>query len=191
MRGLHIVMEYLRERQSPVTRYFHIVVLLLVLSQLVVSNFMDFSRNGEINTNIVEYYGTWIHIITGLFLFPVFLIFVVVVIRTHGVKYFFPYLFGDLAQLKTDIRQLKRFQMPASNASGIAPIVQGLGLGALMLTLLAGLIWFISWRFGAPWSDSVREVHEWLTGLVEAYVIGHGSMGALHILYTVRQRKRS
>ncbi len=189
MRILHTVMQYLREQQPPVIMFLHIAVLLLVLSQIIISNFIELN-NGEISKHFIEYYGTWIHIITGIFLFPIFLIFAFLVIRNHGFKYFFPYLSGDYSQIKSDLRQLKQLRLPAPAAGGIASTVQGLGLGAVTLLLASGLIWFFSWRYGAPWSDIAIETHVWLTGLVAAYIIGHGGMGVLHIVYTARNQKK-
>jgi cytochrome b561 len=187
MHIVHVAKKYLRERQPPAIRVFHIVVLLLVLSQILVSNFMGFTDDGEISTKGVEFYGTWIHIITGLLFFPVAVIFLIIELKAHGFYYFFPYLTGDYSQLKADIGQLRQFKLPELNARGIAAVAQGLGLGALMLVLLAGLIWFLSWRYNAPWAESVKELHELLTGLVQVYIIGHGAMGLLHIISVARK----
>ncbi len=183
MQLIRVAKEYLRERQSPGIRFLHIAVLLMVISQIVVSNFAGFDDDGQISKKIVEYYGTWVHIITGLCLVPIALLFVFVELKSHGVKHFFPYLSGDHAQLKNDLMQLRQLTLPEPVSQGIASIVQGLGLGALLLVLLSGLTWFISWRYGASWSELVKDTHELLTGLVIAYIVGHGCMGVLHIFY--------
>lgn len=173
----------MRERQPPLVRYLHITILCLVISQLIVSNFMGFTDNGEIGKKASEYYGTWIHIITGLSLLPFVLLFIYIELRSHGPKYFFPYLYGNVTQIKKDVQQLKRMELPEPNPHGIATIVQGLGLGALALVILSGLTWFLSWTYSAPWSDSIKEIHELFTGLIVAYVIGHGGMGVLHLIF--------
>ena len=181
MRILELTRSYLSERQTPTIRVIHLLVLLLVISQILVSNFMGFDDNGEISRKGIEYYGTWVHIITGLFIVPIAFVFVIVELRSHGFGYFFPYLSGDMTQLKADIGQLMQFKLPEPEEKGLASVVEGLGLGAMLLVLLTGMGWFISWRYHAPWAEGVKEVHEFLTGLVEAYVIGHGCMGLLHI----------
>jgi cytochrome b561 len=178
---LQTTADYLRERQSPVVRYFHIIILCLVLSQLFVSNFMGFADNGEISRKTGEFYGTWIHIITGLTLVPIVLLFIIIELKRRGFKYFFPYFYGNFAQIKQDLQSLQRIQLPEPNPYGIATIVQGLGFGALALVVLSGMTWFFSWEYGASWSDGIKEVHELFTGLIVAYVIGHGGMGVLHI----------
>jgi hypothetical protein len=38
----------------------------------------------------------------------------------------------------------------------------------------------------APWADSIKEFHELLTGLIEAYVVGHGGMGVLHLFFKLK-----
>lgn len=189
MRIIHITLEYLRERQPPLVRFFHITILCLVLSQIMVSNFMGFADNGEISKKTVEYYGTWIHIGTGLSLLPIAFVFIYIELKRHGIKYFFPYFYGNFSQLKKDLQQLKQFELPEPSAYGIAAIVQGLGLGALAFVILSGATWFFSWIYMAPWVDSIKEFHKLLTGLIEAYVLGHGGMGMLHLVFQLKKHR--
>jgi len=186
MKIVSAFMAYLRQRQNPLILYLHLAILALVISQIIVSNFMDFTDAGKISDNITEFYGTWLHIITGLSVIPLALIFLAAVIRQRGFKYYFPYLTGDLSQLNKDIKLLMKFQLPEPAACGLATTVQGLGLGALFLVLLSGLAWFLSWKYNLSWSHNAKETHEFLTGLIQAYIIGHGSIGALHIFFRSR-----
>jgi F0F1-type ATP synthase membrane subunit a len=142
---------------------------------------MGFTSRGEIKTNLVDFYGTWTHIITGLSLLPVAFAFIYIEIKTHGFNYFFKYLSGDFSQVKKDISVMKQRQLPEANPNSIASIVQGLGLGALTLVLLSGCAWFVSWIYDAPWVKISKEIHQSLTGLIQAYVVAHGFMGLLHI----------
>ena len=189
MHIIQIALEYLGERQPPVVRNLHITILCLVLSQIIVSNFMGFTDNGEVSKKTIEYYGTWIHICTGLSLLPIAFVFIYVELKRHGIKYFFPYFYGNFSQLKEDLKQLKQFELPEPSAYGMAAIVQGLGLGALTLVILSGSTWFISWIYMAPWADSIKELHKLLTGLIEAYVVGHGGMGLLHLFFRLKNQK--
>lgn len=191
MRIIHGTLEYLRERQPPAVRILHIVILLLVISQIIVSNFMGFTDSGAVSRKVVETYGTWIHIGTGLFLLPVAVAFIVIEIRRHGVKYFFPYFYGEFSQLKHDLYQLKQFQQPEPEAHGIAAMVEGLGLSALLLVILSGLVWFLCWLYMPSWTHSAKELHKLLTGLIEAYVVGHGTMGVLHVFLHLRRTNAS
>ena len=189
MHIIQIALEYLGERQPPVVRNLHITILCLVLSQIIVSNFMGFTDNGEVSKKTIEYYGTWIHIGTGLSLLPIAFFFIYIELKRRGIKYFFPYIYGNFSQLIKDFQQLKQFELPEPSAFGIAAIVQGLGLGALTLVILSGFTWFISWIYMAPWADSIKEFHELLTGLIEAYVVGHGGMGLLHLFFKLKNQK--
>ena len=189
MHIIQITLKYLHERQPPMIRFLHITILCLVLSQIIISNFMGFADNGEVSKKAVEYYGTWIHIFTGLSLLPITFVFIFIELKRHGFKYFFPYFYGNFSQIKKDLQQLKRFELPEPSAYGIAAIVQGLGFGALTLVILSGLTWFLSWIYMAPWAHSIKELHELLTGLIEAYVFGHGGMGLLHLFFQLKNQK--
>ncbi len=188
---MHAIWQYLRNRQPPVIMFFHLAILLLVLSQILVSNFMGFTRAGQIGGGVLVFYGTWTHIITGLTLLPVALLFAVLVLREHNLRYFFPYIFGDFKQVKSDLAALKNLRLPEPEAGGLAAVVKGLGLGALLLTLLAGLIWFLAWRQNAVWTHNAKEIHEFFAQIVELYIVGHGGMGLLHIYLTARKRQNA
>jgi hypothetical protein len=45
------------------------------------------------------------------------------------------------------------------------------------------------WNFICLDSGSIKEFHELLTGLIEAYVVGHGGMGILHLFFNVKNQK--
>jgi cytochrome b561 len=190
MRPLRITLEYLRERQPPAVLVLHFIILCLVLSQITVSNFMGFTESGEISSRPLAFYGTWTHIGTGLFLLPAGFIFIFIELRRNGIQFYFPYVYNNFSQLKGDLQQLRRLELPDPNAYGLAASVQGLGFGALALVVLSGFTWFLSWIFAAPWAAGAKELHEALTGLIEAYVIGHGGMGVLHLVYRARSREK-
>ena len=107
----------------------------------------------------------------------------------RGFHYFFPYLWGDTEQLKKDVQASLRFKMVPPRPKGLATTVQGLGLGALLLVVLSGLIWFILWLNGSSFAGPALETHKNLSFLIELYLIGHGCMALLH--FFVWQRKRA
>jgi len=176
-------MGYMREQQTPLVRGLHFAVLILVIGQIIDSNFIEITKSGEIGSEPGELYATWLHIGTGLVLAVLGPVFLFVVWKRRGWRYYFPYLAGDLAPLKGDINQLKNLQLPEPVDGGIAAIVQGLGLGALLLVLLSGVTWFVAWNLQLPWSHDAKEIHELMTGLIEAYLIGHGGMGLVHVYF--------
>ena len=181
MAALHAVFAYLRNRQSPKILILHLCILVGVLSQITVSNFIHFSHSGAISGEALYFYGTWIHILTGLILLPLALIFTLTTLWEHGWRYFYPYLVGDHRQASSDIVCLRRRELPPPEAGGLAAIVKGLGLIALLAVLLSGLSWFVAWKLHFQWSHSLRDLHALLASLIEVYVVGHGGMGLLHI----------
>ena len=156
---------YLGESQPKWTRYIHVTLAVLILSQIIHSNFM-----------IIEYVpkrylslGTWFHICSGFTTLVVSVLFISIVLSRHSLKYFFPYLYGEFAQLKSDINTLMRFKLPELSPYGIAPIVQGLGLGALVLVLISGCFWLISWLLQWNIAFFLQETHEFLTGFIPRF----------------------
>lgn len=173
---------YLQERQPPAIRHLHLLLIFLVILQIIASDFIHFDRaTGEIDADTLTFLATWMHILTGLLLLPLSLLFVALELRRYGFAYFFPYLFGDFTQLRQDLGTLFTFKLPEPGDRGIAAVIQGLGLGALVLVVLAGCVWFIGWNTGASWTHDAKELHEALTGLVQLYLIGHGVMGLMHV----------
>jgi len=189
MKILHFIKLYFAERYSPLVRFLHYSLLIFVLGQIVLSNFMGFD-DGEIRRNFITFYGTWSHIITGIVLMPLALVFTAIELKKHGILYFYPYLSGDFSQLSADLNKLMSFKLPETSPKGIAAIIQGLGMAILLSVILSGLIWYLLWSNHAPGIHFMKEIHELLTGLVEAYIIGHGSMGALHLLLSYRDQKK-
>jgi len=179
--------QYFTDRFTPLIRNLHYLVLFFVLFQIVISNFIEVTNEGLVSHDLIEYYATWAHIGIGLLLLLLIGTLIIVELSKHGFSYFYPYLSGDIAQLKLDISQLKLFKIPDPAPKGIASIIQGLGLVASLLVVLSGTAWFILWLLDSLFANDAKEIHELLTGLIEAYVIAHGSMGLLHLFITYRK----
>ncbi len=177
---LQSLTRYLKCQQTTTTFHLHLTVLSLVILQIILSNFIDFNDSGEISQNPLFFYGSWLHIIDGLVLFLVGAIFILYELWQHGIRHFYPYLFGELKQVKRDIATLKSRRLPEAEQGGLAACVQGLGLGALALTLISGGTWYLAWTNHWQWAKLAMEAHETLTGLVIAYIVAHGAMGVLH-----------
>lgn len=186
---LKAIRNYFSEKLTPSVRYLHYSILFLVLLQIVLSNFIEINDDGAIGQNIIEYYSTWAHISVGLLLVVLALVFVIVELSKHGFSYFYPYLSGDFSKLKYDLRKLKSLEVPEASPKGLAAVIQGLGLGALLLVVLSGSIWFVLWSYGLALASDVKEIHELFTGLIEAYVIGHGGVGIIHIFIYFKEQK--
>jgi len=178
---LKFIKKYFAEKLTPLIRYLHYLIMIFVLTQIAVSNFMEISKSGKISHHIIEYFATWTHISTGLLLVLLASIFILAEFTKHGFFYFYPYLSGDLSQLKSDINKMKSLEIPETTSGGLVAIVQWLGLGALLLVVSSGAAWFLLWSYDSSLAHYVKEIHELLTGLIEAYVVGHGGIGLVHI----------
>ncbi|MCG6894077.1 MAG: cytochrome b/b6 domain-containing protein [Desulfobacteraceae bacterium] len=190
MRLIRIFWSYFRENQPPLVRVVHTAVLALVLMQMLSSNLIRFDpSSGRISDSPAFFLGSWAHFSVGIALVLIGFSFVVIEIARHGFRYFFPYLWGDFAQLKADLKTLWSRRLPEAGPGSLAATVQGLGLGALVLTLTSGLGWFLLWQSGAAgMAGAFRSLHEGLTGLLQAYVVGHGGLGLLHIIVWYRTK---
>lgn len=177
--------------QTPVVRLTHCLILFLVITQIIISNWMSVSKNGVIPTEGIEFYFTWLHIAVGFSLLFLATILIYVCFSNRGLRYFYPYLWGDFSQIKNDINSLLHLKLPDSTPKGLATSIQGLGLGALALVILSGITWFILWWQNSSLAPEARNLHKTLTGLIEAYIIGHGFMGLLHFILWRRTTTQS
>ncbi len=77
---------------------------------------------------------------------------------------------------------------------GIAALVQGLGVLALLGVALCGGFWFaLNTALGTSpvLTETVLHVHKFLTVFIETYFWAHGAMGLLHIFLTVRSQRKN
>ena len=182
MRLIHRFWFYFREAQPPLIRVVHLIVLLLVLMQMLSSNLISFDAAGQVSDSSIYFMGSWVHFTVGMALVFASLFFVGIELARRGVRYFYPYLWGDFRRLKADLGTLRSRRLPEVAPGSLAAVVQGLGLAAIVLTLASGMGWFFLWQAGAGIAASAMALHGWLTGLVQAYVVGHGGLGLLHII---------
>ncbi len=181
MRLWHKINDYFKDTFSPLVRYLHYIIIILVIAQIILSNFMNVEHNQKIGSGIINYFAVWSHIILGISTFIVSLIFIAVELKKHGVRYFYPYIYRDYDVIKLDISTILHFKEPVIHPRGLISSIEGLGLGALLLTTLSGIIWFLLWINHYPFASYMQEFHQSVTTLLEIYIIGHGSMGLLHI----------
>lgn len=189
MKFIQHIRQYFIDQLPTATRHMHYLIILFVLFQFLISGGMHVSSEGIIYGDWFSEFASWAHFIIGLLLVPLAIIFYFVALKVHGFRYFYPYLYGDLSQIKADFKELTHLRLPETHSGGIATSVQGLGLGALMLVVLSGLWWFILWYTGSDFAGTIRDVHKALTNLVGLYLIGHGGLGVIHILVTFMQKK--
>ena len=118
--------------QSPFLRVLHALVVLFVILQLCSSTLMRVTPDGASWT-------AWYHMLEGMSLCVLGVIVAAYSLGKHGLKYFFPYLWGDVDQIRKDLIASLHGRLVAPRPGGLATSVQGLGLGALLLTAFSGL----------------------------------------------------
>ncbi|KJF92360.1 cytochrome b/b6 domain-containing protein [Photobacterium angustum] len=163
-------------------RHIHTSLVALVILQILNSNLMSMTHAGKIEGGVFSTLFLWVHIILGILTVVVTLAMISYMLVKQSFRQFFPYLFGDNAVLFDDLKQLRHGKLPEPREKGLGNIIQGLGIGALILIETAALLWLALWLSHSPYANDAREIHKSLTGLIEAYLIGHGGMALLHFI---------
>ncbi len=176
--------------QTKIIRRLHVLILILVLTQIIVSNWMVGTKSVVLPFFNKAYLFTWVHIISGFLLLFLTFCLVIYCLKDRGLKYFYPYLWGDFKQLKNDIRTLLMLRLPNSSPKGLAATVQGLGLGALSMVILSGVTWFVLWVQQSPLALEARSIHKSLTILIEIYIYGHGGLGIIHFFIWYKGKEK-
>lgn len=176
--------------QRPVVRVMHAMIVVLVILQIGSSLGMDGPPQHAATSGTVAYLASSWHILEGLFLVIFSCVFIWKSVSQRGLKYFFPYLWGETEQLRKDIAASLHFKMVAPRPGGLATAVQGLGIGALLLTVFAGFSWFVLWRVGSPQASMALTLHKTAVILLVLYLIGHGGMAVLHFVVWQRSMAR-
>lgn len=165
----------------------HWLLALLVISQIINSNFIHMTHTGVLRGGLWSGVFLGLHIALGLIAALVFIIMLQQMLSQQGLRVFFPYLYGDMQALQRNWQQIRNKQLPEMLPGGIANIVQGLGMGAMLLVLTSGLLWLVCWQWAPDVANELRHLHKSLTGLVELYLYGHGGMAILHFIATRQQ----
>lgn len=173
---------YLAKTQSKPLRILHLATALFVIIQILDSNKISRSDIVQVYETTISPSFIWMHVIVGIIVFLLSLSLTAYCLLTRGVKYFYPYLWGDFTQVKQDLRQMIGLSLPPASPKGLAACVQGLGLGALLLVALSGLSWFILFRMNVLWAPKMLDWHKNFTTLIVIYVFAHSAMGALHFV---------
>ncbi|UJF17017.1 cytochrome b/b6 domain-containing protein [Vibrio sp. SS-MA-C1-2] len=166
-------------------KILHGFTLAWVLFQILSSGLMHVSHHGRWdNISTLDL----IHIYSGILLLPLSLIFMTIVIKRRKFNDLFPWVFKDFHQLRLDLMLLKQRKLPPAHPKGLAAIVEGLGILALLMALLTGLLWFITIKAGSD-ASLLLSIHKSSVGLIETYFYAHGFMGLLHIFFAWKKVK--
>ncbi|AIT10237.1 hypothetical protein LO80_09810 [Candidatus Francisella endociliophora] len=165
---------YLEESQDKNFRLIHISVAILVIVQILDSDY--------VHTKYGLTWGAYLHICVGCAIAVLSIFMIIAAFEKRGLRYYYPYLFNNYSAIKSDLVEILKFKWPNARSGSIAAVVQGLGLLALVIAWASGFFWFTSWNFESKYSHDIKELHESLVTLIEIYIYAHGLMGLLHFV---------
>lgn len=181
----------LPHRDTPFFRALHIIVAVLVLLQIISSNLTE---SDVLSDYTLTGFVTWFHIVSGLSLIALGVVMLVWMLTQRGFRYYFAWLTLNFRGVIEDIKMLMSFRLPEAHAGGIAALVQGLGVLALLGVALCGGFWFaLNTIPGASpvLTETILHLHKFLTVFIETYFWVHGAMGLLHIFLTIRSQRKN
>ena len=181
----------LPHRDTPFFRVLHIIVAVLILLQIISSNLTE---SDALSDYTLTGFVTWFHIVSGLSLIALGVVMLVWMSTQRGFRYYFAWLTLNFRGVIEDIKMLMSFRLPEAHAGGIAALVQGLGVLALLGVALCGGFWFaLNTIPGASpvLTETILHLHKFLTVFIETYFWAHGAMGLLHIFLTVRSQRKN
>jgi len=167
---------------APFFRALHITIALLILSQIINSNFIDSEAlSGSGSESVI----TWMHVVSGFLLIFFGLVLLAWMLTQRGFRWYYAWLMMDFSGIRKDLNTLKNLKLPEAAQGSIASTIQGLGVIALLLVACSGGIWFIAnswWNASEETIDYYLHLHKFLTTFIELYFYAHGAMGILHAL---------
>ena len=170
-------------RRSAITRILHLTLLLIVVHQLIGSEFMERPFPGD-PPGALWLVHQWIGL-AGFGAVTAFWGWTLVRRGETAPGKLVPWfsargIAAVLADLATQLRRALRGQPPADDGGALATAIHGAGLLAVTVMAATGTLYFF--MQGHPAARPVLEVHKTVANLVWAYLILHAGMAALHHL---------
>lgn len=172
---------------NQLTRLLHMVIAVLVISQVTISEFMTAPGKNRAEDLLFE-----IHEYTGMVTFLLILgLWAYTFLRPRGTRpgLLFPWFSGQArsalwADGKHHLQAFRQFRVPDHVPNGsFASAIHGLGILLIALMATTGVTWFIGIQLGdmaTSWAEAAKEVHEIASNLVWAYLIGHAGFALIN-----------
>ena len=169
--------------RSNITRIIHLALLVLVVHQVLGSQFIRMPRAGETPGQLFV-----LHEYLGLATEAALAVFWVWVLIRNGetrigrlVPWFSTTGRRDVASdLLAQVRQLVHLRSPHDDDGALASAVHGLGLLLMTAMTITGTVYFFA--DSVPIAGLVLQIHKLLANLAWAYLIGHPLVAVLHHL---------
>lgn len=156
--------------------HLHVLVVLCMGLLLLTSPWVLLGRELKYNGNVWNimhvYLGIVCALLGGLFLLKN--------IQQNKWRQYYPWLCGDVSQLKQDIVGLTRAKIPAAGGKGLFSVIEGIGLLLLLGTGLTGMGWYVCQ--GSAIALDWRSYHQLFSQGFTGFVIVHLLLALSHIL---------
>ncbi|HAU5563727.1 TPA: cytochrome b/b6 domain-containing protein [Serratia fonticola] len=179
------LLNHFPHEDAPFFKGMHITTALLVLSQIINSNW---TRREAMGVGGLESVITWFHILSGFALIACSVFLAGWMLSQRGFAWYFAWMKLDFSGFMRDLKILRNFTLPDAQSGGIASAIQGLGVMSLLAVSLTGGLWFLLSNMPSPNASLAHDVLHWhktLTTLIEIYFYAHGIMGLLHMLLKI------
>lgn len=173
---LTLLWRFLGFFQAPFIRALHAALLILIFFQLFGGLMVSPHAYG---LPLADSFILWGHGFSGILILLLGLLLIGISFRTNGLFHYFPYLLGEISQIRRDVMDSLHFKLVAPRAGGLANAVQGLGMGAMLLTALSGGGWILL-RWQGLHINWLLDIHSLAAMMLALYFIGHGTMALLH-----------
>lgn len=208
-----IVRDYFH-RHQPLkrTRALHAYILVTVTLQFLSAPLIKFDIASNVSATWYFAIGTWFHLINGIGLFVVTIVFAYQVLHRKGLHWMYPYLFGNVRVLREDIVKLlqvrftirkspdidratrafiilEQLNLPRPRPASLAAAVQGGGIALQFLMVVFGVLFFAAWIKGLDIAWDFIAIHRILAIPFFLFYLGHGPMGIIHI-FNLQARQR-
>ncbi len=168
MNNIPLLWKFFGFFQTPFLRIWHLLAIVLVSAQLI----------KRFRTPFVD---SW-HIEIGLLLVPFICIFLFASFKRRGLKYFFPYFWGQTQLFTKDAQNLLQGIIPAPRPGGLPGVIQGIGFLCFFLTVSCGFIWYLLWEVNPKYSVNFLDYHRYFAYALAVYFLGHGFMALRHFI---------
>ncbi len=169
MRPLRRILDNLADRQ-------HLLVLLISLWLILTSPWITLRRGIPSSAGFLDY----AHVTLGLIMVPLALAYAATNVLGGRWRDYFPWLAGDLSEVKRDVAGVFRAKLPQPGGAGLFSLIEGIVLLLLLATAISGLGWFLleGSRAAMAWRD-------WHIVAADALVAGlvvHAIAASLHLV---------
>lgn len=159
----------------------HLLVALLSAWLVLTSPWVHMLRRIPGNAGFLDH----AHVVLGLAATVLAVTFTLTCVRHDRWRLYFPWLTGSLGAVASDLRGLRRREVPTAEGGGLFAMIEGLVLLLLLATALTGCAWLLAQ--GSAAAVSWRDSHILAARGMIALLVLHVVAASLHLLDFLRE----